>query len=44
MPDYTETPDFDEQLTTDPGGYVSPSESVSWVADEPLQYEPGSSY
>jgi D-alanyl-D-alanine carboxypeptidase len=44
VPDYTESPAFFQQLQTDPGGYVSPSEVVSWVADEPLEYEPGTSY
>jgi D-alanyl-D-alanine carboxypeptidase len=44
VPDYTQSPEFAEQLTSDPGGYVPPSEIVSWVADEPLEFEPGSAY
>jgi D-alanyl-D-alanine carboxypeptidase len=44
VPDYTHSPEFAQQLGSDPGGYVSPSEVVSWVADEPLEFEPGSAY
>jgi D-alanyl-D-alanine carboxypeptidase len=44
VPDYTRSAEFAQQLRSDPGGYVSPSQVVSWVADEPLTFEPGTSY
>jgi D-alanyl-D-alanine carboxypeptidase len=44
VPDYTASPGFRDQIESDPHGYVSPQEIVEWVADEPLEFEPGSAY
>jgi D-alanyl-D-alanine carboxypeptidase len=44
VPDYTESDGFLGQFQTDPGGYVSPSTVIGWVADDPLEFTPGTDY
>jgi D-alanyl-D-alanine carboxypeptidase len=44
VPDYTADPGFQHQFSSDPGAYVSPSELIGYVADEPLAFAPGSAY
>lgn len=44
VPDYTESDGFREQFQGDPQGYVSPAKLISWVEDDELEFDPGSSY
>ncbi len=44
LPDYTKSQPFFDQLERDPGGFVPPSEIISWVAGEPLDFPPGARY
>jgi len=44
LPDYSGSQGFKDQLTSDPGAYVSPSTIVEWIADQGLVFPPGSSY
>ncbi len=44
LPDYTKSQPFFDQLEQDPGGFVAPSEIVSWVARDPLDFPPGARY
>ena len=44
LPDYTESEGFRHQFETDPTGYVSPSRIISWVANERLNFTPGTRY
>ncbi|MDQ6820153.1 MAG: beta-lactamase family protein [Actinomycetota bacterium] len=44
LPDYTESKGFRDQFETDPTGYVPPSRIISWVANERLNFAPGSRY
>lgn len=44
LPDYTQSDGFLEQFETDPGGYVSPGTIISWVADDGLEFTPGTQY
>ncbi len=44
LPDYSESEGFRNQLETDPTGYVSPSRAISWVANERLNFPPGTRY
>ena len=44
LPDYTKSQPFFDQLERDPGGFVAPSEIISWVARDPLDFPPGARY
>ena len=44
LPDYTRSKGFDEQLTTDPRGYVAPHTIIDWVRADGLEFTPGSRY
>ena len=44
VPDYTDSKAFMKHAQTDPRGHVSPLKVVSWVRDEPLEFEPGTKY
>jgi D-alanyl-D-alanine carboxypeptidase len=44
LPDYTQSKGFAKQLSTNPGGYVSPSKIIGWVRKAPLEFAPGSKY
>ena len=44
LPDYTKSQPFFDQLERDPGGFVPPSQIISWVAGEPLDFPPGARY
>jgi D-alanyl-D-alanine carboxypeptidase len=44
LPDYIRDPDFLADLRADLRRYFSPEQLVSYVADEPLRFEPGSQY
>jgi D-alanyl-D-alanine carboxypeptidase len=44
LPDYTQSPGFRRQATTDPHGYVSPGQIIDWVRGERLDFTPGSRY
>src|SRR5829696_9443192 len=44
LPDYTQSQGFADQLERDPGGFVSTSEIISWVARAPLGFPPGARY
>ena len=44
VPDYTESDGFVQQFEDDPQGYVSPAKIISWVEDDPLEFDPGSEY
>ena len=44
LPDYTKSEGFRNQFEDDPDGFVSPRKIVSWVADDPLGFRPGTRY
>jgi D-alanyl-D-alanine carboxypeptidase len=44
LPDYTKSDGFIAQFQDDPGGFVSPSTIIGWVADDSLVFTPGSDY
>jgi D-alanyl-D-alanine carboxypeptidase len=44
LPDYTKSRGFADQLSRDPGGFVSTGTIISWVADQPLVFPPGAKY
>ncbi|QGV78238.1 serine hydrolase domain-containing protein [Streptomyces ficellus] len=44
LPDYTESPEFQELLTSDPRRELDPRSLLDFVADEPLMFRPGSRY
>ncbi len=44
LPDYSESKGFHEQLTDDPGGFVSTKTIIDWVRAKPLEFAPGSDY
>src|ERR1700761_438959 len=44
LPDYTKSDGFIKQAETDPRGYVSPQTVISWVANDPLAFQPDSQY
>ena len=44
LPDYTQSPGFRRQATTDPHGYVSPRQIIGWVRGDRLDFTPGSRY
>jgi D-alanyl-D-alanine carboxypeptidase len=44
VPDYTESDGFRQQFEDDPQGFVSPAKIISWVEDDPLNFDPGTDY
>jgi len=44
LPDYTSSNEFVKHGRTDPRGFLSPAEVISWVRNDPLGFKPGSSY
>ncbi|WP_344783357.1 serine hydrolase domain-containing protein [Gordonia caeni] len=44
IPDYIRTPEFLEALTSDPGRSWEPRQLIEFVADQPLEFAPGSEY
>lgn len=44
LPDYTQSAGFFHQFDTDPTGFVPPRRIISWVADERLNFAPGTGY
>ena len=44
LPDYTQSKGFVEQAQKKPHGYVSPRTIISWVAKDPLEFTPESTY
>lgn len=44
LPDYTKSQPFFDQLERDPGAFVPPSQIISWVARDPLDFPPGARY
>jgi D-alanyl-D-alanine carboxypeptidase len=44
VPNYFESEGFLERLSAHPAAYVSPLELVGYVAEEPLEFQPGSRY
>ena len=44
LPNYSEAPETQERLQTDPRGYVAPSDILDGVTDEPLLFSPGAHY
>jgi D-alanyl-D-alanine carboxypeptidase len=44
LPEYITSPGFAAALTRNPRGYLSPLDLIGFVADEPLEFPPGSTY
>jgi D-alanyl-D-alanine carboxypeptidase len=44
LPDYIRSEEFINQLRRDPKAYISPSELLGFVRDQPLEFVPGSEY
>jgi D-alanyl-D-alanine carboxypeptidase len=44
LPDYIRDPEFVDVLTADPAQYLTPQQLLEFVADEPLEFTPGSRY
>lgn len=44
LPDYIRPPAFIEAFVADPGAYLSPTQLIDFVRDEPLEFAPGSRY
>jgi D-alanyl-D-alanine carboxypeptidase len=44
LPDYTRSDGFREQATTNPHGYVAPTQIIDWVRQDHLVFTPGSRY
>jgi D-alanyl-D-alanine carboxypeptidase len=44
LPEFTVTPQFIDELTNDPRAPVAPTTLLSWVADQPLDFPPGTQY
>lgn len=44
VPDFTRDPDFIARFSADPRGYFAPEELPAYVADEPLNFVPGTEY
>jgi D-alanyl-D-alanine carboxypeptidase len=44
VPSYTEDPDFLAYLSTHLRDYIPPEQAISFVADQPLEFSPGTSF
>lgn len=44
LPDYIRAPAFIEAFLSDPTAYLSPTQLIGFVRDEPLEFTPGSRY
>jgi D-alanyl-D-alanine carboxypeptidase len=44
LPDYIRAPAFVEAFLADPAAYLSPTQLIGFVRDEPLEFKPGSRY
>ncbi|HVX32488.1 MAG TPA: serine hydrolase domain-containing protein [Solirubrobacterales bacterium] len=44
VPDYTKSQAFVEQAEKTPRAYVAPKTVIGWVAEEPLEFKPGTRY
>ena len=44
VPDYTQSAGFRKQFQTSPRGFVSPRKIISWVADQRLDFTPGTRF
>jgi D-alanyl-D-alanine carboxypeptidase len=44
LPDYIRAPAFIEAFVADPAAYLSPTQLIGFVRDEPLEFAPGSRY
>lgn len=44
LPDYIREPAFVEAFLADPAAYLSPTQLIGFVRDEPLEFTPGSRY
>lgn len=44
LPDYIRAPAFIESFLADPAAYLSPTQLIGFVRDEPLEFTPGSRY
>jgi D-alanyl-D-alanine carboxypeptidase len=44
LPEYIQAPPFAEALNADPAAYLSPTQLIDFVRDEPLEFTPGSRY